>query len=112
MDGGMKRMRRLRYSEKRLERLSRIWPEERPRECAARTDAKLIRQAKKVLLFGGPVPVLRCFKGPGAKAAAAAMDLARSVRNSITRPIAMAGRFFFSKKTVSSISKNASAPDR
>lgn len=64
---------RLRLSEKRLERLSRIWPEQRPEEAARRSDRRLLRRMSLSAAGGGLVTAAVLIKGGGAKGLAASL---------------------------------------
>ncbi|MBO4290219.1 MAG: type II secretion system F family protein [Lachnospiraceae bacterium] len=64
---------RLRLSEKRLERLSRIWPEQRPEESARRTDRRLLRSMLLSAAGGSLVTAAVLAKGGGAKGLAASL---------------------------------------
>ena len=75
MGGTIRRFYRIRRSERRLERLSRIRPEQRPEETAAQTDARLLRQTRRILLAGSLLPALLWIRGSGAKPVAAAVLL-------------------------------------
>lgn len=75
MDGIVERVRRLRRSEKRLERLSRICPEQRPEETAEQTDRRLFGQVRLILALGSLLPASIWIKGGDTKTAAAALLL-------------------------------------
>ena len=64
---------RLRLSERRLERVSRIRPEQRPEETARRTDRRLLRQVAGLAAAGSLLPAAVLIKGGGTKELAAAI---------------------------------------
>ena len=67
--------RRLRLSEKRLERLTRIWPEKRPEEAARLADRRLLRRMALFAAAGSLLPAAVVIKGSGPRYLAASLLL-------------------------------------
>ena len=64
---------KIRLSDKRLERLSRIRPEQRPEETARQTDRLLLRRMSLFTAVGSLLPTAVLIKGGGPKSLAAAL---------------------------------------
>ncbi len=64
---------KLRLSDRRLERLSRIWPEQRPEETARKRDRRLLRRSACFVAAGSLLPAAVLIKGGGVKNLAAAL---------------------------------------
>ena len=67
--------RRLRLPEKRLERLTRIWPEKRPEEAARLADRRLLRRMALFAAAGSLLPAAVVIKGSGPRYLAASLLL-------------------------------------